>query len=41
MFTEDAWLTDPENKIIHEARSYSLGRDQSCSWHTLDLEDFS
>lgn len=41
MITEGARLTDPGNKIIHKAGSYSLDRDQSCSYHTLDLEDFS
>lgn len=40
MFIENARLTAPENKITHEAGSYSLGRDQSCNYHILDLEDF-
>lgn len=41
MFMEGAWLTDLENKIIHEAGSYSLGRDQSRNCHTLELQDLS
>lgn len=40
MFIEEARLTAPENKIIHEADSYSIDRDQSRNYHTLDFEDF-
>lgn len=40
MFPEEARLTAPENKIILEAGSYSIGKDQSCNYHTLDFEDF-